>query len=339
MASLAFSESTRRIEVLFQAMEAATITQLWQYCSFAASPPVLRLSLQGVDATTGTSDGTIKGATNNCLATFTPVSNTAAWKTLGESYTCARGEWLAAVLEYSSGTIDGSHSANMAYGFNGSFNRSIDFAITTTSGSRARSATIPVYGYASASLAYGRPIIAQSSLSFNSGSSPNEYALRFIVPSGSMTSFTIAGARILVSPNPAGTSHTVTLYDGTTVLQQTTFDTDVVSSSAAAPRMIDVLFTDATFSTLTPGNTYRLAIKPGSATNVSLQNIGVNANADLDAIFMGKEWYQSSRAGGAWTDADTFRPCIAPIFGAFTSSGATPVPCPPLIVSSPIIFR
>ena len=337
--SLGFSESTRRIETVFQALEAATLTKLWHFCSSAVSPPVLRISLQGVDTTTGLPDGTIKGATNNALATFTPTSNAGSWLTLGESYTCTRGEYLAIVIEYSSGTIDASHTASINYAFNGNANRTFDYVITTVSGTRTRSTNMPVFGYASNTRSYGRPLTAQGTITYNSGSSPNEYALRFVVPSGAMTSYTIAGARLIFSPNPASSTCTISLYDGTTALHSYTFDTDVASTSAAVPRVIDVLFTDSSLTTLSPGNTYRIGITTASGTNTNLLNLSVLLNADLDAVFCGKEWYQSSRTGaGAWTDLTTSRPYIVPIFGDFTASSNIFAPPLPMVVQPSTLY-
>jgi hypothetical protein len=323
LSSIAFSESTRRIETIFQAQEAATITRLWYYCStVSGTAPTLRISLQGVDATTGTSDGTIKGATNNCLATFTPSVNVGAWATLGESYTCTRGELLAIVTEYSSGTIDTSHLASLIYSTASVGNSGFPYAVTTNTGVRNRVFSWPIWGYGSASKAYGVPISVATQQSFNSGSSPNEYGLRFVVPTGWCSTFKLIGAWIDYSNNPAGATQTLTLYDsdGTTVLQQFAVDTDIGASSAtSSARSSEVYFDEAALSTLNAGTAYRLAVSPSSATGMSLPYFQVLSNDDLEALPMGKEWYLTKRTGaGAWTDDSTSRPWIVPIFSDMT---------------------
>ena len=57
--------------------------------------------------------------------------------------------------------------------------------------------------------------------------------------------------------------------------------------------------------------TYRLAVKPTTATNVSLYSFSVNAAAIMAAFVGGTQWYQSTRTdAGAWTDSTTNCPFI-----------------------------
>ena len=325
--ALNFAESTRRSETIFQALEAVTITRLWHYCTAATNPPVLRISLQGVDSATGFSDGTIKGATNNALNIFTPTAASGGWLTLGESYACTRGELLAIVVEYSSGTIDATHQANLNYAStNGA--AGFPYVITTNTGTRSKVSNWPIYGYGSASKAYGVPIQAANSPTFNLTSSPDEYALRFIVPTDWCSTFKICGVLALFSPNPASTSFDINLYDsdGSTVLQQLTYDSDITASNITTARASEYWFPTSTLATLNAGTTYRIGVVPASSTNTLIANFATLSNDDMDALYMGKEWYQSSRTdAGAWTDIPTTRPYIVPIFADLTSGGGAAI--------------
>ncbi len=91
--------------------KAGTITKIGIYTSAVTTPPVCQLSLEGVSA--NAPDGTIKNSTN-AFVTFTPAVGW-SWQTIGSSgLVCTGNEILAAVLRYSSGTVDGSHNATFA---------------------------------------------------------------------------------------------------------------------------------------------------------------------------------------------------------------------------------
>jgi hypothetical protein len=225
---------------------------------------------------------------------------------------------LALVIDYSSGTINASNSVTFSDTIGAS--NTTPYVIENTAGVRAKKLPEPAYGYGSSSLAYGNPITGAPIASFNDGSNPDEYALRFIVPSAWFGSYKIAGARAFLSMPPTGSSITWTLYNGTTSLQSFSHDSDYQNGASALP--LTIYFTDATLATLAPGTAYRLAVKNNHASsNLGLQQLQVQSNADWAAFPGGIEWWESTRNnGGAWSDVNTTRPYIEPIFSDFSGS-------------------
>jgi hypothetical protein len=68
-----------------------------------------------------------------------------------------------------------------------------------------------------------------------------------------------------------------------------------------------VEFDEATLSTLTFGNTYRVALLPSTASSYTLRGLDVTAAADWDAWPMGQNVAYSTRNAGNWTDVTTRR--------------------------------
>ena len=101
------------------------------------------------------------------------------------------------------------------------------------------------------------------------------------------------------------------LYSGgdvgdTTVLQDVTWDSDWSSATSSADTWT-IYFDESSLSTLTFGNTYRIALSTPDASNQTLQGFSVSAVADLDAFPLGQQFTLSTRAGGNWTDTATTR--------------------------------
>jgi hypothetical protein len=315
-------QTTDQLEVVFNVPFAITITRLgFRYSLRTGTPPSHKISLQGVDAS-GNPDGTIKGGGSPASGTFTPPAsaawdNTWQWVNLDNAYTCARGERFAMVIAYNSGTVDGSN--NSQFNISGDYwfpsANHFPYVISNNAGVRARGQRTPCWGYGSAGTAYGWPSQNKVARSINTGSTPDEYGLRFIHDSGFGSSYQIVGARVGVQ-TAAGADFKIILYDGTTVLQDVTVDSDY---NGAATHLATWFFDEATLSTLNFGSTYRLAIQPTTLNNVVAYGFSVAANADLAAYAGGLEFYGSHRTdAGAWTDVNTERPFIVPILADWT---------------------
>lgn len=153
---------------------------------------------------------------------------------------------------------------------------------------------------------------------FNSGSTPDEYALRFQVP----FSAELGGGWINIL---GGGDFDIVLYDNASnVLASLSIDKDQLQDSATGRRMY---FTFATPVTLSANTVYRLAIKPTTGSNVSIYHLVANSNAVLGAMPAGKEFYKSTRTdGGAWSDQDTHWPLIGLNFNAIQDGASTPGP-------------
>lgn len=322
--AFALNASTDAVEWVCHPTEAATLTRIGvRLGAITGTTPTYRVSLQGV-GTTGNPDGTIKGATNNALKTFSPSglgwgAGSWNWLTLDESYTCARGEDLAVVIDYSSGTVDGSNFASFTTSIGTCSASAHPYAIHNDAGSRTRQGNvIPCFGYGSAGKAFGNPLETITTAAFGSTSTPDEYAMMFTLPSGWGSTFKVAGVRIAAGLN-AGKTVTFTLYDsdGTTALQTVTHDTDYVVSTGI--RYIDIYFDEVTLSDLNFGAAYRVSMTASDATTHSIVTLDMDAAADWDAWPGAQVFALSTRTdAGAWTNDATRRPIMELILADWT---------------------
>jgi lysophospholipase L1-like esterase len=320
-----FANATDQVEVIFQVPDdvganTVTITRLgYMLSGITGTCPVMQISLQGVDAS-GNPDGTIKGGASPASATFTPAgASTFFWQNLNNAYVANRGDWLAWVFSYSSGTINASNRPIILSSI-ANTNNQHPYAIGNTAGTRVRvAASIPLWGFGSAGKAFGFPVQGVTATAF---STTNERALRFMLPAGSCGSYKVIGMRALLTSPAAGKSTKIILYDGTTALQTVTWDSDFVSANTQV-RPVTLYFQDAALSTLVPGHEYRIGVQPQDASNnVVLHQWDFNSANDLEALSGGMDWYLSTRASGgatAWTDVLTSRPWAALILSDITA--------------------
>lgn len=329
-ANFALNQTTDQVEWIFMTEEAVTITKLgFRYGVRTGTPPTYSISLQGV-GTTGNPDGTIKGGGSPASATFTPPASTAwnstwQWITLSNSYTATRGEALAIVIVYSSGTVSGSHNSSFTTSNDSGAYLLHPYDIQNNAGTRSRPNGMAWYGYASSSRAYGFPIQDIENTTIHAGTTPDEQALRFLLPATFGSTYKVRGARLTMKADTAGSTFKVILYDGTTVLQNVTLDNDF-QGSVGSIRSYEIFFDEATLSTLNFGSVYRLALQPvGAAGIYFICNLLMAANADLSALPGGIQWYQSTRTdAGAWTDDTVRRPQVELIIDDWTVAAGSP---------------
>lgn len=309
--SFTLNQSTDKVETIFQAQEDATITRLGVRISTITNSVTWKIGLQGV-GTTGNSDGSyLLNSGSPASATFNPTSLSWSsgdfrWVTLDNSIAVTRGQMLAYVIEYVSGTLGSQVITN-----NGFYTNSGGFPYTigNDNGSRSRSSNMPIFGYGSSTKAYGNPIKNAATYSYNSSSSPDEYAIAFTLPTQFCSSYKVRGVDFgAFRPNTASQTWTMTLYSGTTALQQIQFDSDVWSANVAnyAGKFF---FDESSLSSLTAGSTYRIGFAPdNSSITLSPYYFEVASAADWDAFPMGQNFWISSRTdAGAWTDVTTRR--------------------------------
>lgn len=317
--------TTDAMEWVGQALEAATITQLgFRYGARTGTPPTFIISIQGVD-TSGNPDGTILGGGSPASVTFTPPASTAwdgTWQavTLTNSIALTRGQWIAVVIKYSSGTIDASNSSSFT-----SHTRTVNqnvgrvpYPIQNNAGVRARQAYAPNVALYSASKTFWQPITAVSSVNCRSDTGV-EIATKFSLAAGSGDTYKISGVAFSGSLGAAG-SLRIQLYDtdGSTVLQTITLDTDFQASNTAGYSV--VMFNEATLATLTFGSVYRIGFFQTAATVSTLVAVDANSAQDLQALPGAQGATYSSRSGGtgAWTDLATRQLLVDLIFDDWT---------------------
>ncbi len=325
--NFALDATTDAVEFIVEAPAAITITRLgFRYGARTGTPPTYRISIQGVGAT-GNPDGTIKGAGTPASATFTPPASAAwngtwNWVTLDNPYTCARGEFLAIVIDYSAGSVDGSN--NSSFTSTASFEASpagFPYVIQNNATVRTRQGAQPVYGYGSAGTAYGAPMQSLFITAMTSATTPDEYALAFTLSASYGSTFQVAGARACFQ-SPAAGSIKVILYSGTTVLQSVTVDTDAVATAGSRP--MEIFFADAALTDLSFGSLYRIGFQPQDAAgNYFLFGITMAAAADAAAFPGGTQFHLSSRVdAGAWSNDLATRPMAELILADLTVAAA-----------------
>lgn len=307
--------SGKKIAVAFQAEEDATISGLgFRYGVRTGTPPTYRISLQSLDAS-GNPDGTVLGGGTPASATFTPPASTAwnstwQWITLSNTYAVTRGTYYAWVIDYSSGTIDGSNNGSFTQEFRLGTN-GFPYYQTYGGASWAKTTGGPaVFGYQSGSKNYGFPFLTATSTAMGTGATPDEIGLKFQLPTTFCSTFKVIGASGLFRLDGSSTVKMI-LYDtdGTTVLQSMTFDTDHFADQFNN-RPSQLWSDESTLSTLTAGSWYRLVFQPQSASN-HWYDFNLDFESDTSALAI--PWgdycnYTSRTDAGAWTDDASKRP-------------------------------
>lgn len=275
-----------KLHIVFQCPEAATITTVgFRYGARVGTPVQHQVSLQGVSTTTGAGDGTILSA-GNAKATFTPPADgtwDATWRELAltASYACARGEFLAMVIE-PLGTPDGSNNSSFTYtaeNLGGQVTQGI--AVREDGGVLQGKVTIPApFSFKSASKTYGFPALSYTTLDLSLTTTPDEVGLLFTLSSDWVSTFTIDRVYAGLQRPYNSQSYKIQLYDGTTVLQDITLDSDFMSANAGYRCHY---FDESSLATLNGGTPYRLTFAPQVAgTDFNLFYLNVNSSTDLE---------------------------------------------------------
>lgn len=326
-----------QIEFVWRAPKAATITHVaFRQTSITGTPGTVRVGLQSVSATTGLATGTwLAGglgyadynswnASNN--GTFVQVA-------LGTSVTVARGDVVAMVMDVQAvGTWDASNLAvisrdGIAFG---PFQR-LPYANTGSGAAISKQAIAnPPFVLRSSTEGFGQVVQGINALSYSSSSTPDEQGAIFTLPADIGTSYTIPG--VLLGGDFDAGDFDLVLYDsdGTTVLQSVSIDKDQAAMNTAD--VAEFWFDEVTLSSLTPGTTYRLTIKPTTTTAItSLMAYDVAQANDLIRFTGGSAtgFYFTSRTdAGAWSETTTRIPSmqlIVDLDGTSGSSGGGPL--------------
>lgn len=321
------------VAFVFQARTADAITHLgFRYGARTGTPPTFIIALESAVASTGAPDGTVLGGGTPASATFTPPADatwdgTWQWVALANSYAPTRGQLLCLTIRYSSGTIDASNLStfttdltNIAEGDN----TTLPYATRLTAGSWAKRTAPPCFGVRTASTRYGQ--IVQSYYNTRSASTVgHRRAMKFQLPSGITTSYTLRGFRLCGSiAGATGKNPVAGLWSAGGVVQNVTLDSDV--SGDAASDSYDgrhVYFDESSLTSLTPGTDYYVGLEVADAVNggVLLNGIQFASADDRLSLSLGTSCCLSSYDGSSWTDDATVRPLLELILEDMTASG------------------
>lgn len=316
-----------------QARDANPITHIeFRYGARTGTPPVFVATLEGKSATTGAPDGTDVGGGSSTAKTFTPPAD-ATWDgtqqaiALTNSYTPTRGQILMATIRYSSGTIDASNLSTFTT-HSGTLNNNAGWkfpqAYRLTAGTWAGQLAMPIVGLRTASSRYG--LIFEAAYNTRSASTVgHRQAVKFTLPSAIATTKTIKGVRFVGSIAGAAAKNPIlTLWSASSALQTFTLDSDWWSSPGNSYQVFEVLFDEATLSSLTWGTAYYIGLEVADATNggVLLNGLQLDDAADLSAYGGGSNACLSTYNGSSWTDDTTVYPFFELILDDITGNTA-----------------
>lgn len=296
------------IEWIFRAWDTTTISRFkFRYGARNGTPPTFRASLQGCSSS-GRADGTIKSS-SNAFVTFQPPAN-GSWDstiqtvTLGATYTPTRGECLAFVIDYVSGTIDASNLSQITT-HDGGAAAAFPYVVRVNGGVATNQSLVPVFGYDdNAGNVRGSFLVETLNMTQFSldTATIDERAQRFVIPAASCSTFMVPAVRIQIRTPAAGQNFTVTIYEGTTARQTVQYDTDQLSIAATNDLPVLVRFTDSSLYTFDCGTAYYIAVRPDNTSqNIALRELTLDSAADQDAFPGGADWHAVTRVdSGSW---------------------------------------
>lgn len=320
---------THRASFIFRVPKTGTLDKFEYMGGGSVGSCDAKLSFQDVDVTTGDPDGSI-----DQYRVIAPVSSSVGWVVPGlmtdngtdggNKRSVTRGDWLACVIQFDTFpggvgfTVDAQTLNANAQNLSGSAYCSL---YDGSNWSKTGVGAVPIIALKYDDGNYYHihpnvyPMSVQTAQTYNTGSSPDEYAMRFQVP----FACEVDGCWFRGILGSGGAD--LVLYDsGSSVLQTISLDKDIVESNS---RDTGHWHRFPTVQALSANTTYRLALKPTSGSNTQLQIVTVNAAGHLRAWEGGTECYLSERTdAGAWTDTTTKRPYMGlTLTGVDTSSG------------------
>lgn len=326
--SVLLNAASDKCAFVFRVPKTGTLDKAEWYLNAVSNNPDngLRVSFQDVDVATGLPDGTqdqyrdITGALS--AATWqVPGLMTSDGTDTGTKRSVTIGDRLAIVIEFVSFVASDSVGIgvlSLPSNFMQTLSAWVGDASTGTY--TKATATGPIFAlkyddgtYAIPGGPMGvLPISGLTSTSYNTGSTPDEYAARLSLPIKARA----IGAWARVDANEA---FDLVLYDGTTAQRTISFNS-VADVKSTIPGMHFGYFSSS--FDLTAAAAYRIAIKPTTATSIQVYRFSMNSTAIMATWGGGADWYESSRVdAGAWSDTTTNKVWAGLIIDGFDVSG------------------
>lgn len=295
----ALNASGIKFAMILQAPKTGSIRKIHFRTGTVTTATDTDVRVETVDGATGDPSGTLFGTTTN--ATVLAASITAnAWVTspaLTADAAVTQGDLLAIVL---APTGTPNYQVNgMTVGTSGVRLPYLDLGTTYTK----VTSNLPVVGLeysdgSFAAIAQVWPINAINTHTYNNGSTPDEYALKFQLPVGAR----LAGVWLWADTDG---DFDLVLYDNSsTALLTKSFDKDNRQGTGIGFHFLRFGGSQA----ISANTTYQLAIKPTTATSLTIYSFDVNSAALLDQLSGGQNFNHSTRTdAGAWTDTATRR--------------------------------
>jgi len=275
-----------------------------------------RLGIVYIDATTGFpavppvwADATFSGAAGTAYQDFNATTGITTGvfleATLTTPVAVTKGEIFGILFDPVAGTWDTTNLINIVRGVNTAYPyKRFPYGYEVTGAGFAMANTAhPIFMYKSSTKTYGFPYQSFTGVNVSNTSTPDEFGMYFRIPTGTCSTYKVAGLRLGFVPGSA--NFDVLLYDtdGTTVLHSVAVDGNIMHTINGAA--FDFEFTSTTLATLNAGSYYRLVVRPSTGTNMgSVQYATFPVAADKEAILpvAADVQYTSRVNAGAWTE-------------------------------------
>jgi hypothetical protein len=315
--------------VIMQAEEDCVVDSVMGYTDIiTGTPGTIRVGIQSVTAA-GIPSGTwIAFGDFTANATNFPQFTTFK-KTLTTTGSVTRGQQVAVVFAPLSGTFNGTNFIRFYYANGtalGEYTKVYPYTYGASGGGAAAKSTTAfaaTAGYGSSTRHYGFACGTSGVASWNSTGTPDERGMKFSIPTGTCTSYKVAGIRLLAGITNSAATWDLVLYDSAnTVLQSISFTNSAMFNTASIG-LRDFYFDESTLSALTPGLDYRIVVKPTAASlGAMVYNIAGSAWPLAPAINPGGTWAYTTRTdAGAWTDDPNVTMPLKLILHDVTSNG------------------
>ena len=314
VATQALSASTTKIAAILTCPKAGTIDRIRvNWSAVAGTSPTYRFRLETVVSTNPSGSLVAAGADASAQAVT-------GWQTytLTTPLTVARGDVLAVVVDYGSGTIDASNNGTARFRANHGVNTGIPRAKLNT-GSWASASVLPMFTALYDDGEYlpgGLYAVASSTIDFNSSTNPDERGILWTPDEGGK----LCGVRMGIRPASAAADFTIHLRDSGTGSDLATIAVDADEIGDIANTYLCDFWFGSDVS-ITAGTAYELTAEATTANNIRLAAWDY-PDADAVAASHGPvELVTRNNGGSKTTNATTNIPLVTPIYSE-TSSGA-----------------
>lgn len=293
---------------VFRVPKAGTITKVGFRTSTVTTGATVDVRLETVDAS-GNPSGVLAGTNTNASQVIASTDDNVWFTvTLTAGYAASTGTVLAIVIVNPSASPGNLNIARITTTFEAITGFPYSDLFIGGWAKSSSSGMLCYIEYSDGTTApFGNlPLSALASVSFNSGSTPDERGHIFQLPVPAR----MAGV-VCVLDGLAEANFDVVLYDsdGSTVLASVSHDGDY-GGNLVNQAVYYMLF--GTSIALNANVAYRATLKPTTTNNIQVPEFTVPSNAFLNAVSGGKDIFRTTRTdGGAWTENDAVRMPLA----------------------------
>lgn len=313
LSTLAINSSGDKLGAVFDVRDTADLTGAVISYSSLSTSATYKVGFQGVDSS-GHPDGTYLGGGSPASTTFTPSGSeggTCQEYTLDNAYTPTRGERVALVVEYDSGTIS---SGITLYYRHGVYRMGYPYAVWNIGSGWNMTSYIPCgFGVVQSSNRWGYPVVNHGVTTATT--SGHRVAAKINRPTGAGTTYNIVGIEF-ISSSSTSTDYKIGLWDSSSTLQEAA----IAAPVAAVGSGVQIhYFDESSLSDLSYGTDYYLGIERTATGNVTVYDW------DCHSTTFAGHWNRGTLAtynGTTWTEStDGHIAEIVPIYSDETCSG------------------